>query len=219
MSKRVFYVVVLISLSAGLLFSEAPITIDNSYLDWQKLPASATFSQSYDPVFFSREMGGQVQRLRIEESVYWKKGGTLITEFKSFMDETNLYLYLEVSSPFADETSVYCYPYSQRESKKANFFTIELVPERRDRIGGVLLWESGRVLPEIIGKLRSTSLKLECLIPITDLPKSFVAGDIETLSFDLTTTYHEPASGMYEEFFITTLYFKDISRQEDLSGE
>jgi hypothetical protein len=219
---RVLSILILIIITAGVLSAQftdgTTVTIDNSYLDWQKLPSSATFSSNYSPVFFNRERGGQLQKLRIEESVYWKRGGTLMREFKSYMHETFLYLYLEVNSPFAAETSIYCYPYSQRTKREANFFTIELVPEQRNRIGGVLLWESGSVLPKIIGRLRSSSINLECIIPLRDLPKSFIAGDIASLSFDLTTSYHEVSSGMYEEFFFTTLYFKDIIKREDTVG-
>lgn len=219
---KVFSILILIIVTAGVLSAqftdEITVTIDNSYLDWQRLPPSATFSSDYNPVFFSREIGGQIQNIRIGESVYWKRGGTLMREFKSYINETNLYLYIEVNSPFAAETSVYCYPYSQRTQKEANFFTIELVPEQRNRIGGVLLWESGSPLPKIIGTLRSTSINLECIIPLRDLPKSFIDGDIASLSFDLATSYHEVSSGMYEEFFFTTLYFKDILKKEDAFG-
>ena len=192
---------------------EATVTVDNSYTDWQGLPASASFSSNYNPVFFSREKAGQKQQLRIEESVYWKRGGTLIREFKSYMDETSLYLYLEVNSPFAEETSIYCYPYSKRARGEVNFFAIELVPEVRQQVGGVLLWENVSSTPRLIGKLRSSSISLECVIPLRELPGSFTTGDITTLSFDLTSSYHEAVSGMYEEFYFTTLYFKDIVKK------
>ncbi len=219
---KVFSILILIIVTAGVLSAqftdEITVTIDNSYLDWQRLPPSATFSSDYNPVYFSREIGGQIQNIRIGESVYWKRGGTLMREFKSYINETNLYLYIEVNSPFAAETSVYCYPYSERKKREANFFTIELVPEQRNRIGGILLWENGSPLPKIIGTLRSTSINLECIIPLRDLPKSFIDGDIASLSFDLATSYHEVSSGMYEEFFFTTLYFKDILKKEDAFG-
>jgi len=213
---------ILLIVAAGGLTAQSPdeisITIDNSYLDWQRLPPSATFSSNYSPVFFNREIGGQARQIRIGESVYWKRGGTLLRQFKSYINETSLYLYIEVNSPFAAETSVYCYPYSQRPKRETNVFTIELVPEQRNRIGGVLLWESGSVTPKVIGSLRSSSINLECIIPLRDLPRDFIDGDIASLSFDLTTSYHEVSSGMYEEFFFTTLYFKDILKKEDIFG-
>ena len=221
LSTLILLLIVLI-VTAGSLTAQSPdeisLTIDNSYLDWQRLPPSATFSSNYSPVFFNREIGGQIQQIGIGESVYWKLGGTLMREFKSYINGKNLYLYIEVNSPFATETSVYCYPYSQRTQREANFFTIELVPELRNRIGGVLLWESGSATPKIIGTLRSSSINLECIIPLQDLPKGFIGGDIASLSFDLATSYHEVSSGMYEEFFFTTLYFKDILKREDTFG-
>jgi hypothetical protein len=214
--------VLVFGIVSGLLFSQAPgdvpVTIDNSYTDWQRLPASATFSSNYNPAFFSREKGGQRQKLSIEESIYWKRGGTLVRELKSYLDEASLYLYVEVNSPFAEETSLYCYPYSQRARGEVNFFAIELVPEVRQRAGGVLLWEDGRSTPRIIGTLRSSSISLECVIPLRELPESFTAGDITTLSFDLTSSYYEAVSGMYEEFFFTTLYFKDIVKKGESGG-
>ena len=87
---------------------------------------------------------------------------------------------------------------------------------RGERPGAVLLWENGRVLPELIGRLVNSSFKMECSLPVENLPKSLIVGNIEDLSFDLTTCYHEAPSGLYEEFFLTTVYFKDILRPRDL---
>ena len=198
------------------VFAETPVTIDNGYMDWQDIPAMVVFSSTYSPVYFARELDGDVEQFKVERSLYWKKGGTLIREIKSLADGENLNLKIEAYSNFAKEVSIFLYLYPRRDEERLNSFALELITGNGDIPGAVLLWERGRDLPKTAGSLKNGSFLLECSISIAQLPQSLTAGRFEELSFDVATCYHEAASGMYEEFFFTTIYLKDVVRLNDL---
>ena len=67
-----------------------------------------------------------------------------------------------------------------------------------------------------MSELTSSSISLECRIPLDELPGQLVGGDLGEVSIDLTTCYHESSSGTYEEFFFTTIYFEDLLTLSDL---
>ncbi len=201
-------------LTLGAAALAAQVLVDGGFRDWQDVPAMAAFSPRFNPVYFRRETGGEAENRRIAEAEYWEKGGTRIRELKSVIDERAgvVSFYLEVHAPFSRETSFFLYPYADRETLIQNRFTVELVPQVQGRAGVVLLWEKGAAAPRSIGELASGSIRLECSIALGSLPASFVQEDLSALSFDLTSCFHEQASGLYEEFFFTTIYFDDMSR-------
>ena len=216
MIARVIGLICLTAFWSSSVFAQSPVAIDNSYSDWQALPSIATFSSYFSPYYYDRELDGRVERVDIEKSVYWRKGGTQISVFKSFMDTETLYFFLEVASPFASELSIFFYLYPNRDADVVNSFTLEVVPGSRNKPGAVLLWQRGLAKPAIVGSMRNSSIKLECAIPIDSFPKSLIVGSVEDLSLDLTSCYYESASGLYEEFFYSTVFFKDLLRPGDL---
>lgn len=198
--------------AAGFLWAASgyaePPAVDNSYYDWQDRPAIAAFSDHYNPVFFSRESGGKRETLPIERALYWNRGGTRLGEIKAVIDGTSLYLYVRSVGAMAPEVSVFGYAYRGRQPGSTNQYALELMPGRDGSQGFVALWTpDGRAVRA--GELAGGSVALECRIDLSLLP-----GDIPAaggLSFDVTTCYHERASGTYEEFFFTTLYLEDLT--------
>jgi hypothetical protein len=211
--RKVLILAVLVAASLPVLAQT--LTIDNSYYDWQDIPAMATFSGHYNPFYFSRESGGDRQTLGIDRSLYWSRGGSQLREIKGVLADGNLYLSLSSHSPFAEELSVFAYVYDRRETGEPNSYTLELLPARLDGLGFVALWGADGK-PRQIGELVSSSISLECRIPMQELPAGLAEGDVTGLSIDLTTCYHEASSGTYEEFFFTTIYFEDILTPADL---
>ncbi len=196
-------------------FTDTAILIDNSYLDWQKFPQQAVFSEYFNPLASLRERGGTAEILVEEDSLYWGKGGTHLREMKAYEDGENLYLYIESSGNFAYDLSIYFYLYAARNSDEENRFTLELLPGKVNMEGAALLWERGIAEPKIIGKLVSGSFMLECMIPLDALPAD-LAGRLQDYSFDLSTCYYETASGMYEEFFLSSFYVTEFTSPSTL---
>ena len=208
-------ILALVLFTAGLAAHGQQPTIDNSYYDWQAFPAMATFSGHYNPYYFSREKAGVRETLGIDRSLYWNWGGSQLREIKGVLANGSLFLQVSSHSNFAKELSIFAYIYDRRETGGNNRYVLEFLPARVNGSGFVALWDAnGR--PTQIGDLTSSSISLECRIPLEALPSELIAGDLSKLSIDLTTCYHEPSSGTYEEFFFTTVYFEDIPTLSDL---
>ena len=203
-------------LLGSVLSAESPIRVDNSYADWQSLPSAARFSTHFSPFYFESERDGKSEKRPIEEALYWKKGGTQITELKAYRDTDAIYLYLEAASPFARELSIFLYVYPARDAGEANTVALELLPSAADMPGSLVLWQQNNPKPSLVGKMASTSIRLECAVPLDGIPRALSPEGVEGLSFDLVTCYHEYASGLFEEFFFTTIYLKDVVKPGDL---
>ena len=197
MKNRVLLIGCWLSLLGAALPAEAPIRIDNGYADWRPLPSAARFSTHYNPFYFDSERDGKSEKLPIENALYWKKGGTQISEVKAYLDRNALYLSVESASPFARELSIFLYVYRGRDADAVNIVTLELVPSVPGRPGAVFLWQQGNTKPSLLGRPANTSIRLECLVPLDEMAQALSAHDLELLSFDLTTCYHESASGLF----------------------
>jgi hypothetical protein len=200
----------LAAISTGLI-AQTHVALDNSYFDWQDMPAAARFSQQYNPYYFSREASGKRDTLTIDRSIYWNRGGTQIREIKGFLDRDALYLYIGTQTNLAPEVSIFAYVHVGREAGRTNRYTLELLPARRKGGGFVALWSPDGKAVEA-GELLNSSFSLESRIDVSKLPADLVSAGDE-ISVDVTTCYFEAASGTYEEFYFTTLYLSDLVAQ------
>jgi hypothetical protein len=189
------------------------ISVDNSYYDWQDIPALAAFTRYFNPYYFNRESGAARQRLTIDRSVYWDRGGTRLREIKGTIGEEAFFFYIGADTNFARELSIYGYVYEDRSRR--NRFALELMPARTSDGGYVALWSDDGEVTEV-GVLRNTSFFLECRIPWSELPSELKGANLRELSIDITTCYYEAASGTYEEFYLTTLYLRDLVRPGEI---
>ncbi len=188
--------------------AESPVRVDNSYLDWQDVPAVARFGEQYDPYYFSKESAGRRETLTVDRSVYWKRGGTQLREIKGVLTDDGLYLYIGTQAMFAPEVSIFGYVHLGRQPGQLNRYTLELLPSRRKDGGFVALWsQDGRAVEA--GELVNSSSSLEGRIDLARIPPD-LASAAGQISIDVTTCYHEAASGTYEEFYFTTLYLADL---------
>jgi hypothetical protein len=195
-----------LALVAALAAAQPKLSIDNSYFDWQGLPAVASFGERYSPYTFAREAGGRRATLPVSRALYWNRGGTRIREIKGVIEGGSLYVYVSTESNLAPELSIFGYIYSGRTAGETNRYTLELLPDRRKGGGFVALWSrDGK--PIEVGELVNSSSSLEARIDLSKLPPDLRSAD---LSVDVTTCYHEESSGTYEEFYFTTLYLPDL---------
>lgn len=190
--------------------------VDNDYTDWSSIPVAAAFSKNFNPVYFNQEVDGSMKTLPIESSLYWKFGGTQLENFKAVLDEFSCYFYFSTYRNIAEGLIIYMYLYKDREKVQNNLYTIEININGKDRSGIVYLWEKGNPEPVKIGSCTSSGYYLEGRIELHFLPEQVRQELIAKYSFDLTTCYFNKDSRLYEEFFYTTIYFRDIPGKVEL---
>lgn len=192
------------------------IVIDNSYHDWEVIPTTALFSNSYSPIYFKKQSITGIHNVPIKHSVFWGRGGTQINQVKLYLADDYLYIYCSSYSRLTSGLSFYLYLFKSRSSQEQNNYTIELIVDDMADTSKVILWQRNREKYEVIGELKNTNFFMEARIQIEKLPVA-IQDIIAAYSIDLTSSYFDNKLRMYEEFFFTTIYGKDIVTKDDLS--
>jgi hypothetical protein len=192
--------------------------IDNRYDDWEAIPTFLSFSAERDlPSFTSEQYGAEFEVLPIERSRHWGQGGTAINEVKVVDNVEAIYLYISTHSAISANLSVFLYFHSDRNLKRPgarNQFTLEMVPQRAEEPGLVVLWEKQRQ-PVIVGKLASGSFFLEARIDKDELYDLLYVKP-EITFFDMTTSFFDRQELAYEEFYITSVPLNSIPTEKTL---
>lgn len=208
--KRPWFILAFIIISIGI-YGENKITIDNLYDDWEAVPSLASFTSLFVPPSFTREsLGNDFETLSLKGSRFWQQGGTQLNEVKAVADEENIYLFISTQSAISPNLSCFFYLHGQRRQGEENPFTLELIPAHSLNQGQVILWQRDRRLPERAGKLSSSSFFLEARINKQVFSPEMIRKLGNNPSIDLTTCYFDKQNSLYEEFFFTTIYLKDI---------
>ena len=180
-----------------LSLKPAAIQLDNRYLDWLKVPELARFASAFSPVVFARENGDKREAGRIQDSMFWRKGGTQIETVKALRDGGVLNLMLSTTSEMADGLSFFFYLNNRA-------FTLELPV--RGAWGPVLLWKNGERKPRPAGEFVKSQFYLEARLDLAALPAE--AGPAGAGGIDLASCFF--GGGAVEEFLFTTVYARDI---------
>ncbi len=191
------------------------IVIDNNYMDWEIIPTTALFSSSYIPLYFTKQSISGLNNIPIKHSVFWGRGGTQINQIKLYLSGEYLYIYCSSYSRLTSGLSFYLYLFKSRSAREQNNYTIELIVDDMADTSKVVLWQRNREKYEVIGELKNTNFFLEARIEIEKLPVP-INEIITAYSIDLTSSYFDNKLKMYEEFFFTTIYGKDIVTRDDL---
>ncbi len=185
------------------------IRIDNNYEDWENIPYLTVFSADFHPASFTRERSGKVfEVLPLRFAQYWDQGGTHLNEIKTAVDIEHLYLFCSTHSGINDNLSIFLYFHGERASESENRVTLEILPSSIEP-GLVVLWEKEKA-PIVIGSVASGRFFIEAEIDKTELYRALGPDLGARPSLDITTSYFDRASGVYEEFFFTTLFLDDI---------
>lgn len=208
--KRPWFILAFIIFSISI-YGENKITIDNLYDNWEAVPSLASFTTLFVPPSFTREsLGNDFETLSLKDSRFWHQGGTQLGEVKAVVDEENVYLFIATQSAISTNLSCFFYLRGQRRQGEENPFTLELIPANSLNQGQVILWQRDRRLPERAGKLSSSSFFLEARINKQVFSPEMIRKLGNNPSIDLTTCYFDKQNSLYEEFFFTTIYLKDI---------
>jgi len=192
-------------------------TIDNDYSEWENIPDIARFSSFYNPYYFNKEYNKNSEVQKIENSLYWGYNGTNLRQIKIVFHSPALYFYNSFESPIAEGLIIFLYLYKDRQEEEKNKYTLEFNMHPVTGNGKILLWEKGKNFSSLVGFIAVNPRNLEGSLDINALPGDLQPDFMKEYSFDLTTCYFEKRSGMYEEFFFTTIYCKDIPNLESIS--
>jgi hypothetical protein len=192
------------------------IVIDNNYSEWDKIPEQAVFTKQFSPYYFNKEQKSKAIPMPITQSVYWGYNGTQIRVLKAFATTASYYFNLSTFSPLCKGTIFFLYLYKGREAGVENQNTIEIAVNGSSGENSVLLWSVGSESPVIIGKCVYDTTQLECEVSLNLLPVKLRDELPLFTSFDLTSCFFDSAKGIYEEFFFTTIFFKDIVTPDQL---
>jgi len=208
--KRSWFIFAFLIISISI-YGENTITIDNSYDDWEAVPALASFTSIFVPPSFTREsLGNDFETLSLKNSRFWQQGGTQLNEVKAVADGENVYLFISTQSAISANLSCFFYLRGERRKGEENPFTIERIPEHSLDESQVVLWQRDRRLPESAGKLSFGSFFLEARINKQIFSPEMIRELGSNPSVDLTTCYFDKQNSLYEEFFFTTIYLKDV---------
>jgi hypothetical protein len=191
------------------------IVIDNRYNDWEIIPTTALFSSSYSPLYFKKQSLTGVHNVPIKHSVFWGRGGTQINQVKLYIADDYLYIYCSSYSRLTSGLSLYLYLFKTRTAQEKNNYTIELIVDDMADTSKVVLWKRNKEEYQVIGELKNTNFFLEARIEIKKLPVP-IKDIVAAYSLDLTSSYFDNKLKVYEEFYFTTIYGKDIVTKEDL---
>jgi len=204
---------------------EAPVRIDNQYVEWIDKPDVFVFSEHRRPRVFSREGEEPALRIDIEDSLLWKQGGTQLERLKALMSGETLYLMGLVTRQISPQLSVRLYLYEDRAAGTRNRALIEIPMELP--AGPVLLWIEGRSEPVIVGDYARGSYLFETRIQRHRIPKELqpdqLSPDVHRDQREELAAYGrghpalDVATGLrdaklYEEFRHGTLFLEAVPR-------
>ncbi len=78
--------------------------------------------------------------------------------------------------------------------------------------GACILWlnEQGTATPAIFGSVKVEGTTATLVADLKDEPSSVAQALSAASSFDLTSCWYDPSSGVYEEFYFATVAMADI---------
>ncbi|RPJ08932.1 MAG: hypothetical protein EHM28_02950 [Spirochaetaceae bacterium] len=195
------------------------VTIDNEYADWKTHMVFAAFSAAFTPAGYMFQTKDLIQDLPLAGSKYWGRGGTSLLQVKAFNDTQSINFYFQTSSRISNGMSIIMYLFADRTPNMKNTFTVEMIVDENTGEGKVILWQRGQEKYTVIGTILCSSFEAEAKIELSKLPALLAASLVSSYSFDLVTNYFDPIKGLHEEFYYTTLFFRDIQIGAAVSGQ
>jgi hypothetical protein len=195
---------------------ELGIRIDGDFADWEAIPVLRSFTD-YRPRTFTRErIGSGRLELPLEQSRYWQKGGTALSELKLVDNGSSLYLFLSTRSAMAEGLSLYLYFRNLRDPEGENRVTVELLPAAGEKPGLAALWVRERA-PAAVGVLASQGFFLEASLDKAAIYGALASPPAEAW-LELTAGFHDRSALAYEEFYYLKLALPEVPTPDTLYG-
>jgi len=176
----------------------------------------ARFSPTYSPVVFTRESRGGFTVLPISQSRYWEEDGTRLDSLDGTIGDGTLRLSLKSANGFSRDVSYFFYLFASRTLGKENATTIELLPLAQEGKGACVLWQRSAgdgeeaAAARIVGSVSASENACDLEIDLSSLPAEVVAALGENPSIDLCSCRYDAQSGVFEEFYFTTIQLADF---------
>lgn len=177
----------------------------------EALEVLASFSDSYDPVYFTRESREGFAVLPIASSRTWGKPGTRLADFSGLLKDGEVTLVLRSAAGFARNVSCFFYVFPTRAVGTASTYTFEARPDADGR-AAVVLWQRDRDAPRIVGTASTRDGVFTWTARADELPPELAPMLGPATTFDLTTAWLDETSGTWEEFYVTTFAVADLTR-------
>jgi hypothetical protein len=191
--------------------SAAPVTQGSAATPAAVAPI-ASFSESYNPAYFTRETQGGFSVQPIADSLTWTLSGTHIASLSADIDESTLTVSLTTGDDFSPNVSYFIYAFTNRVPGATAAFTLELRPRALPDRGVCILWlnQQGTAIPTIFGSVKVEGKTATLVADLKDEPASLAQELSCAGSFDLTSCSFDAKGGVYEEFYFATVAMADI---------
>ena len=182
-----------------------------------ELAPIASFSPTYSPVVFTRESRGSFTVLPIAQSSYWEQEGTRLDSLSGTIGGGLLRMSLRSANGFSRDVSYFFYLFATRTLGKENATTIELLPLAKEGQGACVLWQrsagdgGAAAAARIVGSVSVMENVCDLEIDVSGLPAEVVAELGENPSIDLSSCRYDAQSGVFEEFYYTTIQLADFA--------
>jgi hypothetical protein len=182
-----------------------------------ELPPIASFSPTYSPVVFTRESRDSFTVLPIAQSRYWEQEGTRLDSLSGTIGDGTLRVSLRSANGFSRDVSYFFYLFAARTLGKENATTIELLPLAKEGQGACVLWQRGAgeggaaAAARIVGSVSVIENVCDLEIDVSGLPPEIVADLGDNPSIDLSSCRYDARSGVFEEFYYTTIQLADFA--------
>ena len=172
----------------------------------------ASFSESYNPAYFTRETQGGFSVQPIADSHTWTLSGTHIASLSAGIDESTLTVSLTTGDDFSPNVSYFIYAFTTRAPGATAAFTLELRPRALPDRGVCILWlnQQATAIPTIFGSVKVEGKTATLVADLKDEPASMAQALSCAGSFDLTSCSFDAKGGVYEEFYFATVAMADI---------
>lgn len=178
-----------------------------------------SFSTGYNPVVFTREAQNSFSVQPIAASRSWSLPATHISTLDARIDQGALKLSLSIGDDFSPDVSYFVYAFKKRTPGSSAIFTLEIRPRALQNRGACLLWlpqagatnaAGASATPSILGTLAVEDSTATLVVDPKTAPPSFLPLLTSATSFDITSCRFDATTGVYEEFYFTTVAMADI---------
>jgi hypothetical protein len=189
-----------------------PIKIDGAFLDWIDIDNLLSYARDSRPISFRQSSSDGSLAVEsssnISNSIFWQLAGTQVNELAAIRDFDNYYFKITAFSEIKQRNSYLFYVYSDDSENK---YTIEIPVLAQS--GPVILWDSTRLNPQLIGDYTTSSFGVEIRIDSQSLPNDFIPEDGQGPLIEFASFYFEGA--VSEEFLLGTFNFSRIPRYDE----
>ena len=144
---------------------------------------------------------------------------THISTLDARIEQGTLELSVSTGDGFSKDVSYFVYAFKERSPGSTAIFTLEIRPRALPNRGACLLWlpqvgaqnaAAASGTPSILGSLSVEGSTATLVVDPKTAPSSFSALLASATSFDVTSCRFDAPSGVYEEFYFTTVAMADI---------